>query len=114
MTERIRVKPSDIHGRGVFAVHEVPRGGLLENGELLPLPADEPGASCTIVNYVFELTRTRTCLLLGSVSLCNHSDSPNAEVEIDPTGGTYRLLALRKIRRGEEILIDYGKNYWET
>ncbi|NBX07285.1 MAG: SET domain-containing protein-lysine N-methyltransferase, partial [Proteobacteria bacterium] len=45
----------------------------------------------------------------------NHSDSPNAEWEIDDDDIRFvRFTALREIKKGEEILHSYGQEYWTT
>lgn len=66
-----------------------------------------------VERYAFDFDGVQVCTVLGIASLCNHSDDANAEIEIDEERRTYRLLALRDIKRGEEILIDYGADYWQ-
>jgi SET domain-containing protein len=49
---------------------------------------------------------------LGYSSLFNHSEENNAKYEIDYEYDVIRITAKKDIAEGEEILIDYGKNYW--
>jgi len=45
----------------------------------------------------------------------NHSASPNAEWEVEDEDERFvTFFALKKIKQGEEILHDYGKQYWES
>jgi SET domain-containing protein len=45
----------------------------------------------------------------------NHSSSPNAEWEIQEEDNRFvRFFALEEIKQGEEILHDYGVEYWES
>lgn len=50
---------------------------------------------------------------LGLLSLCNHSDKPNAAVDkqYDRNRATCVLRALRGIEAGEEICISYGAGW---
>lgn len=109
-----RVRTSPIHGRGVFAGEPVAARRVLERGHVLVLSPGEPMGEDSLNLYVFGFGRRLSCLLLGSSTLCNHSTNPNAEIEIDANERTYRLVALRRIERNEEILIDYGQEYWEA
>jgi hypothetical protein len=108
------VRPSPVHGRGVFATADHRRGAVVDSGHVLVLPVTEPRAGDHLERYVFAFDRTRTCVLLGAASLCNHCTPANVEVEIDLDRRTYRLLATRPIRRGEELLLDYGDSYWPS
>lgn len=109
----IKVSKSPIHGRGVFAVRRIETGRVVDRGYVLPFTDTEAGESSIIDRYAFDYDGTIECLVLGVASLCNHDEQANAEVEIDEEAGTYRLVALRPIERGEELLIDYGSEYWE-
>ena len=110
---RVKVKTSPIHGRGVFALVDMAKGSIVDRGHLLVLPEHEPEEGSLIGQYVFEFSSRRNCVLLGLVSLCNHDEQPNVEVEIDTETLTYRLIAVRPLRRGEELLVDYGSDYWQ-
>ena len=45
----------------------------------------------------------------------NHSDKPNAEWEIDEDDVQFvRFTSLKTIADGEEILQNYGDEYWVT
>ena len=52
-------------------------------------------------------------LVLGHGMLYNHSADPNVEyVEDDPS--TIQFRTLRAVRKGDELTIDYGEEWWET
>ena len=44
----------------------------------------------------------------------NHSsDSPNLEIELNPSQDLVWFTALRDIEVGEEFVFDYGERYWD-
>lgn len=102
------LKPSE-HGVGVFAVHDISKG------EHLRLFPNESEPRTCVANQVPELFQ-EYCLGRGETLLCpedfgcmsigwylNHSSNPNAVPDEE-----LRWYALRDIRAGEEIVIDYN------
>ena len=96
------------------------------------IPARTEIATCPVVTYDWtdagriEKTRLgdynfrfgdqgqRACIVLGVISLCNHSDSPNAEVVCHESEETMTLVAIQPIAAGEEICIKYRRALWFT
>lgn len=75
----------------------------------------ENDASGLLSDYVFGSASDENgvVLPLGYGMLYNHSAEPNAEyVEEEP--GTITFLATRDIAAGEECVIDYGREWWDT
>lgn len=105
------LKPAE-HGVGVFAVHDIKKGTYLR----LFRDNDSPRKSVLRKKEdVPELFR-QFCLDRGETLLCpkdfgcmeigwhlNHSKDPNADHD-----DNYNYHALRDIREGEEITIDYN------
>jgi SET domain-containing protein len=95
------VKPSPIHGRGVFAARPIEPGEVVIEGcrevlsdeALKNLPEQER-------NFV-SVVDGRYVLFKPPARLVNHSCNPNAR-------GTDRAdVAIRRIEAGEEITVDY-------
>jgi len=108
----VRIAKSPVHGRGMFATGRINRGTVLDRGYTVAFD-DTPGERAGIMDrYSFDYDGKRRCVVLGIASLCNHKFDANAEIEINEKLGTYRLIAIRPIKRGEEIFIDYGDEYW--
>ena len=109
------VRASGIHGRGVFASRDIPRGTrILEYrgvrisydraAELYSDDADQPAHT-----FLFEID-VDTVIDAGqrgnAARWINHSCAPNCEA-VDEGGRIY-IEAIRKIRAGEELGYDYN------
>lgn len=114
----VMIKPSGIHGIGVFAVRDIPKGCReifsSEMGEWSTVPRNEvdalPQHARDIVenyclydneNYFVPAQGFKTMDL--SLFL-NHSDTPNI---ISVNDGEY-FETIREIKNGEELFVDYG------
>ena len=63
-------------------------------------------------DYIFNRKNGNGAIMLGFVSIYNHSDNPN--VSIKTIHNYVTVTALRDIKKDEEILISYGKYYWDS
>lgn len=93
------VERSPIHGKGLFATVEIPRGEYI--GTYLGPEAKKNGSHVLWVDAGDEWIGRRG---LNRLRYLNHSASPNAEFD------GFDLYALRRIRANEEITIDY---HWD-
>lgn len=100
-------------GRGVFAKESIPEGSLIEQCPVVALtdPRDRDRLRKTgLVNYYFLWgdARDRAAICLGWGSVYNHSFEPNARYEKVMEDRRMDFYALRDIRAGEEILVNYN------
>lgn len=79
----IVIKPSPIHGRGVFTFTSIPKHTLLG----------------VVVNSDREITS------IGS--MINHSSTPSTRMIYDYTTRCYWLISNRDIEKDEELTADY-------
>lgn len=103
-------------GRGVFARRDIAADEVIERVPVLLIPRAQvfgPGEvaqrSARVSWYVFSCIgpkRNHVALSLGYGSIYNHSDTPNAKYGMHPPD-VMEFFALRAIRAGEEITIDY-------
>jgi SET domain-containing protein len=98
------------HGRGVFALRRFAKGDPVEVCPILEVPEDD--VTGQLADYVFSsLTEGNVLLLLGFGMLYNHSHRANLEYVQDED--TMTFLATRTVKRGDELTIDYGEDWWE-
>ena len=100
------------HGRGVFAARRFAAGDEVEVCPTLELP--DASVVGLLGDYVFGSgSESSALLLLGFGMLYNHSSEPNLEY-VEAGEATIAFMALRAIEPGEELTIDYGREWWET
>lgn len=100
-------------GLGLFATRPFKRGEKIIEyvGPLIPNKIAE---NITNNRYLFDVNSRWTIDGRGRDNIAryaNHSCKPNAETDI--RGKHVFIYALRKIKPGEEITYDYGKEYFE-
>ncbi|MCL4200772.1 SET domain-containing protein-lysine N-methyltransferase [Patescibacteria group bacterium] len=108
------VRDSPIHGRGVFATKAIPRGARIfeYTGELITREEEnlrELENDKTGVTYIYQLSDHESIdgAYGGNDSrFVNHSCDPNVEGVIE--GKHIYYVAIRDIRPGEELFIDYA------
>lgn len=117
----ILVKRSSIHSRGVFARKDIPKGERVIEyvGKKLtkaqsykqadiPMARHKEDPSHGAV-YIFELNKRYDIdgdVTYNTARLINHSCDPNCETDI--IRGHIWIIALRDIKKGEEITYNYG------
>jgi SET domain-containing protein len=102
------VKKSPGKGRGVFARRDIKKGTTIESVPLIVFDNDEcQGAK--MATYVFEWTKKTSAIALGYGSIYNHSFEPNARY-YDGRNETKDFVAIRDIKAGEEITVNYNGN----
>ena len=106
----IEVRRTPGKGRGVFARAPIPEGTIIERAPVLVIPAvevDENPYDTVITRYCFQWGADTVAVVLGFGSLYNHSYQPNAYYR-DRRNRVKEFIALRDIRPGEEITINYN------
>lgn len=108
MKSLLSIRPSPIHGYGVFADEDIAADAVIEECPALTLQTQEE-----LRNYTFNVD-SKNGLLLGYGSLYNHSNSPNAAYAYSPQHNTMVFTARKPIKKDEEILIYYGKDWFAS
>lgn len=105
------VKKSGVHGRGVFAEENINEGDIIEECEIIFLNKKDTEMidKTKLYDYYFGW-RGGSALALGKGSLYNHSYGPNAFYKKDFNKMKIIFIALKSIREGEEIFVNYNGN----
>ena len=123
----IRVIPFGEAGRGVEAIRPIRAGELIERSPVIVVPEHDRVTvdASNVGSYIFmwEHNSTgedlysqqgRAAVVLGFSSLVNHSADPNCTIVRYIESLAIDLVALRDIRAGEELRIDYHMTLWFT
>ncbi|MDO5288776.1 MAG: SET domain-containing protein-lysine N-methyltransferase [Pseudomonadota bacterium] len=112
---RIQVRRSGVHGKGVFALVDIPRGTRIIEyvGEIISWdeaqrrhPHDPSDPNHTFYFHIDD-DRVIDALHGGNASRwINHSCQPNCRA--DEQNGRIFIVARRAIKAGEELNYDYG------
>ncbi len=103
------VKPSLIHGYGVFANKDFEENETIEECYSILGTGEDAGLN----NYYFRSKNTRRFFIpTGFGLLYNHADIPNATYYFDELHSLLIFKSLRPIRKNEEIKIFYSKTWF--
>src|SRR6478735_4715941 len=112
---RIQVRKSGVHGKGVFALQDIPEGETLIEyiGEIItwkeaqrrhPWNPEDPNH--TFYFHVDDGRVIDAAVGGNAARWINHSCNPNCEA--DEEDGRVFIKSLRNIKAGEELNYDYG------
>lgn len=103
-------------GRGVIARKAAKKGTVLERSPVVVGPNKDfeakhgkmTAADHYLLTWHEKGENKETAMGLGYLMLYNHSDTPNAEFRYRYPQKEIEMVALRDIKKGEEITHDYG------
>jgi hypothetical protein len=95
-------------GRGVFASRNIRSGEKIEVSPTIQIDKSEG----ILKNYVFGKDG-KQYVAFGCGSMFNHSDNPNVNWSFN-SNNDILFIANQNIRKGQQMLINYGKVYWTT
>jgi SET domain-containing protein len=114
LIQNTSVNQSSIHGWGVFANKTIRKGGIIEECPYIETTAEEKHPA-EIQRYLFSgQKKDTTMIILGYGGVYNHSQNYNADFFFDDEKNVIVFVGRRKINKGEEIFIDYGRHYWDS
>lgn len=102
-------------GRGVFTSEPVEAGTIVEIAPVIVMSAAERILldQTLLHDYIFEWGEDSKlcCMALGYVPVYNHSYKSNCEYEMDYDHHTISIRAVRYIKEGEELFINYNGSW---
>lgn len=106
------VAGSDVHGRGVFSHKDIKAGEHIETAPLIPISnnEDELLKNTSLYHYYFLVKNEniKVVIGLGCSSIYNHRAPSNATYSINLEKQTIDIKAVKAIKAGEEIFINYN------
>jgi hypothetical protein len=109
-TEFVKVQESEIHGKGIFTIVDIPcgkdimliKGEVISEEECIRREDDENNVYIfwNDINYI-DVNNTDV------IKYINHKCDCNCEVD-EGDESSLKLIASRDIKTGEELTIDYG------
>lgn len=118
MKERVVVKASPIHGRGLFAAVDFHAGErILRRDDSRLVTDDNPLREGEHECHCSWIADGRVVYVQEPERHTNHSCDPNAVVQVEQDGSRY-CVARRDIKAGQEITYDYcidgfGDSVWQ-
>lgn len=98
-------------GRGVYANCDIDKGKIIERCPVILVSKHDTSNlnESILVTYFFYFGRKREQLVvaLGFGSIYNHSYKPNATFEIKPKEEIIDFVALKNIKKDDEITFNY-------
>ena len=111
-TSKIFISNSPLSGQGVFAIVDIKAGEIIEVAPVILLPEEEISdlAKTKLLDYFFAWGEKleQAAITLGYGSLYNQSYEPNAKVVENLDKQTITYSAIKDVKKGEEILINYN------
>lgn len=111
------VRPSTLHGTGVFAARDIPAETCIleyRGRRITPEEADErPSSDPNDPSHTFFFSLSCGLIIDGGqrgndARWINHSCAPNCEARENDDGTRLYIYALRDIAAGEELFFDYA------
>lgn len=106
-----KFKETGKKGRGVFALKDFKKGELIESCPVLTFtPKERKILERTLLNYyLYPWRSTRgASLALGYGCIYNHSYTPNADWKQNFKKMTMEYRAIKDIKAGEQIFVNYN------
>ncbi len=106
---------SDKKGRGVFTSESIEENTVVEISPVIVMRKEERKLldQTLLHDYIFEWghDKNQCCVALGYVSLYNHSYHSNCEYMMDYEAELITVKAVRFIKAGEELFINYNGDW---
>jgi SET domain-containing protein len=112
ISDAVYVANSKAKGRGVYTNKALEANMVIEIAAVIVMSAqDRKLLDQTLLHdYIFEwgIQKNQCCMALGYVSLYNHSYHSNCTYDMDFKKKTITITTTRKIKKGEELFINYN------
>jgi SET domain-containing protein len=101
--------------RGVFTSAAIEAGTVVEISPVIVMSGEDRKLldKTLLHDYIFEWggKKDQCCMALGYVPMYNHSYKSNCEYEMDFDNALISIKAVRYIKEGEELFINYNGDW---
>jgi SET domain-containing protein len=111
--DKVGYGKSKVSNRGVYATDDIAKGEVIEEAPFIKMDVTAVKGT-PLMDYVMKVDDNSYAFPLGYGGIYNHRNQPMADWRIDPIEEIIRFVAVRDIKKGEEIFISYGTNYWSS
>ena len=112
LNPNVYIASSEIHRWGIFTKKDIAQYDVIQESPYCTFPEEELHDSPTIERYAYaaEVSTEVDEMVLGFgfAPMFNHSTDPNCAYILDTVNEVMRHYAIRDIKAGEELLINYG------
>ena len=109
------IAPTGGKGRGVFTTEDIEKGTVVEIAPVIVMTREERKLldQTLLHDYIFEWGQDPKgcCMALGYIPIYNHSYRSNCEYEMDYEEELISVKAMRFIKAGEELSINYNGDW---
>lgn len=105
---------SELQGLGVFAGRDFKKDETVEICPYLKIYKGHMNDECEVGDYTFEFDDESEVLIQGYGSMYNHHKDNNIDYIYDEGDDMFEFVALRDIKKGEELTVNYGDDYWNA
>ncbi len=109
------IAPAEGMGKGVFTSEDIKAETVVEISPVVVMSEEERKLldQTRLHDYIFEWghEKKQCCMALGFVPIYNHSYESNCEYEMDYETESISIRAVKNIRAGEELFINYNGDW---
>ena len=109
------IAPTETRGRGVYTSEDIEEGVMVEVSPVVVMSMDERKLldQTLLHDYIFEWgdNKNQCCMAMGYVPVYNHSYTSNCEYGMDYEHQLISITAIRPIKAGEELLVNYNGDW---
>lgn len=105
---------SELQGLGVFAGRDFKKDEIVEICPYLKIYKGHMNDECEVGDYTFEFDDESEVLIQGYGSMYNHHKDNNIDYFYDEGDDMFEFVALRDIKKGTELTVNYGDEYWNA
>jgi hypothetical protein len=100
-------------GFGVYAIDDINDNETVDECPAVEMSFDDIKGT-PMMDHAFKIKDDTYVISWGNGSIYNHRNQPNVRWEYIPDKKILKIAAVRPVKRGEELFISYGREYFST